>query len=270
MMKFKSHIFALFFLVLSITISCIHSTPVGLSTRCVKDLSNVRGILITSPVSGHNYEFGDEIEIIIHPDPSVKVIYELNLQIAAERTVYVFERNITLTPPGQEYYVLKYNLPKKGEYNLTDDARYHIGIFDSEGEFIAASGTFNIGCPKFGLTMLSPPVNQTYHPGDEICVTWSDKFDLYQDIKAIIHLFYYNEKNEISEPPLDVFVDYELSKGEATIKVPDFPNHRNYVIIIGFNRTSDIDGTVDGKPQVVLEHYIANTFNIVSGCTDAY
>ncbi|CAG8524433.1 5774_t:CDS:2, partial [Acaulospora colombiana] len=121
----------------------------------LSDSYSIVGLLVTKPDFNSSYKSGDIIEIEFISCPGITVIDEINLTISWEGKAHILDTNVTLTPPGQKSYTLKYTLPE----GLKPDARYSVGIGSL---WMAQSSTFSINEPGWGLSIVKPEINQCY------------------------------------------------------------------------------------------------------------
>ncbi|RIB19942.1 hypothetical protein C2G38_2244868 [Gigaspora rosea] len=230
---------------LSILASLLYAHPLDSRSSVYPD--NVKGVQVTMPENGDSYDFGDKVKLTLYPDPKTSVIYEINLWIANLNRVHVFASNVEVKP-GQEN-IFEFTLPDRDpSKNITDDARYHFGIYESADTFMAASSTFVIGSPKFGLTISKPPSGLIVQSGKPFTVKWSDNFNKYSGKKIVIHFFYFlGDTNKISEVPADLYTGIPVEDGTYDVTIPSsYPPHRDYVIVLGI---------IDVLRNGVTEHY---------------
>ncbi|CAG8583106.1 6345_t:CDS:2, partial [Scutellospora calospora] len=198
--------------------SLLLANPVDSSTSNFPD--NVYGIQVTSPGSGERYDFG---------------------------RVHIFASNVSVNP-GQEN-ILEYTLPERDpSKNITDDARFAIGIYKSDN-FAAGSATFIIGSPKFGLTILTPSQGSIIQSGKPFTVKWTDNFNKYSGRKIVVHLFYFlGDSGIITEVPVDLYTGIPVEDGTYDIIIPSsYPPYRDYGFVLGI---------IDVLRNNVTEHYI--------------
>ncbi|CAG8529434.1 16055_t:CDS:2 [Acaulospora morrowiae] len=192
------------------------------STR--PDPCSIVGLLVTKPDFKSSFKSGDVIEIEFISAPEVTTIDEINLTISWEGKAHILDTNVTLTPPGQRTYTLRYTLPE----GLKPDARYSVGIGSL---WMAQSCTFPINEPKWGLTITTPGIDQYYKSGGHVVVKWEDPYNLYQDLKfQFIKICTFNSIENLVWTSV-LARDVSISSGRYIVKLPEnLPVHKGYTI----------------------------------------
>ncbi|CAG8469659.1 15167_t:CDS:2 [Acaulospora morrowiae] len=216
------------------------------------DPCSIVGLLVTKPDFRSSFKSGDIIEIEFISAPEVTTIDEINLTISWEGKAHVLDTNVTLTPPGQRTYTLRYTLPE----DLKPDARYSVGIGSL---WMAQSCTFSINEPKWGLTITTPGIDQYYKSGGHVVVKWEDRkyliflmglfsvksirlmlnvapyeitaFNLYQDLKfQFIKICTFNSINNLVWTSV-LARDVPIASGRYIVKLPEnLTVHKGYTI----------------------------------------